>query len=64
MPIYEFICLECGREFEKLVRKPSDNEELQCPECRGSSLEEKVSSFASVSTNGGSGSSNCAPSGG
>jgi putative FmdB family regulatory protein len=64
MPIYEFICLKCGHEFEKLVRKSSDNNEIQCPECHSENLEEKVSSFASVSTNGTSGVSNCTPSGG
>lgn len=64
MPIYEYICLDCGREFEKLIRKSSDNSEIECPECHSSSLEEKVSSFASVSPNGGSGAPNCAPSGG
>ena len=64
MPIYEFICNECGFEFEKLVRKSSDNNEIECPECHSFSLEEKVSGFASISTNGGSGTSNCTPSGG
>ena len=64
MPIFEFICNECGCEFEKLVRKSSENNEIQCPECRSSDLEEKISGFASVSTNGVSSASNCTPSGG
>ena len=64
MPIYEFICIECGNEFERLVRKSSENNEIRCPKCHGSNLEEKVSSFASVSNNGGSRASTCTPSGG
>jgi putative FmdB family regulatory protein len=64
MPIYEFTCLDCGAEFESLVRKPSDADTVQCPGCKSKNLEEKFSSFASVSTGGASTSSNCAPSGG
>ena len=64
MPIFEFICKECGKEFECLVLKSSDTGGRKCPECSSAKLEEKVSSFASVSDGGGSGMSNCAPSGG
>jgi putative FmdB family regulatory protein len=64
MPIYEFVCRKCGKEFEKLVWKSSDNTKFKCPECDSSELEEKVSSFASVTESGGSGLSNCTPSGG
>lgn len=64
MPIFEYICLECGHEFEKLVRNSSENNEIKCPVCNSSQLEDKVSGFASVSTAGSLGSSNCTPSGG
>jgi putative FmdB family regulatory protein len=64
MPIFEFICTECGKEFECLVWKLSETAEQKCPECHGTKLEEKVSSFASVSDGGGSGLSNCTPGGG
>ena len=59
MPLYEFECLECGTEFETLVRKASEKTEVKCPACESRKLEEKVSGFAS-----GSGSGDCAPSGG
>jgi putative FmdB family regulatory protein len=64
MPLFEFICLDCGDEFEKLLRKLSDNVDVQCPACGSKKLEEKVSSFASVSKGGASSGANCAPSGG
>lgn len=64
MPIYEYICLECGHEFEKLVRNSTESNDIQCPECKSSQLEDKVSGFASVSAAGGLGSSNCTPGGG
>jgi len=64
MPIFEFACTECGKEFECLVLKSSEMAGQKCPECNSMKLEEKVSSFASVSDSGGSGLSNCTPSGG
>ena len=67
MPLFEFSCLECGVEFETLVLKYSEIKDIRCPGCNGKNLEEKVSSFASVSKSGTSGVSsslNCTPSGG
>jgi putative FmdB family regulatory protein len=31
MPIYEYTCPHCGKEFEELVMK--QNESVRCPEC-------------------------------
>jgi putative FmdB family regulatory protein len=57
--MFEFICLECRFEFESLVRRASEKEEMKCPKCGGSDLEEKISRFAS-----GPGAGDCAPSSG
>jgi putative FmdB family regulatory protein len=46
MPIYEFKCLRCGRQFEELVRL---GETPDCPSCRGNELERLVS-LPAVST--------------
>lgn len=59
MPLYEFECLNCGHEFEALVRKESEKPEVRCPECESLKLEEKLSCFAPGPKPG-----NCAPSGG
>ena len=64
MPLFEFSCLDCGIEFETLVLKYSEISDVACPSCGGKKLEEKVSSFASVSKNGASSAANCTPSGG
>lgn len=32
MPIYEYRCQECGKEFEELVRTAK---KVECPECGG-----------------------------
>ena len=43
MPLFEYACRECDRQFEVLVRA-SDTPE--CPSCHGSSLERQLSVFA------------------
>lgn len=46
MPIYEYTCRRCGHEFETLVRSGST---LDCPSCKSSELEKKLSVFATAS---------------
>ncbi len=65
MPLFEYVCLNCGTEFERLVFRSSGEANAACPACKSPRLEEKVSSFASVSKGGSStGAPNCAPAGG
>ena len=44
MPIYDYQCRTCGKEFEGLVR-PQDAPP-QCPACHGADLEKLLSAFA------------------
>jgi putative FmdB family regulatory protein len=46
MPIYEYQCASCGREFETLVRGSSPAPE--CPACNGTDLRKKLSAFATI----------------
>jgi putative FmdB family regulatory protein len=43
MPIYEYVCSNCGHEFETLVRSGSVPD---CPSCHATELEKKLSVFA------------------
>jgi len=43
MPIYEYVCRECGEEIEKL-QKLSDAPLTQCPACHKDTLKRKISS--------------------
>jgi putative FmdB family regulatory protein len=43
MPIFEYICKECGHHFEALVM---GSKRPECPSCQGSKLEQQLSGFA------------------
>ena len=43
MPIYEYHCNTCGKDFELLVRSSTD---IECPECGNRDLNKKLSAFA------------------
>jgi putative FmdB family regulatory protein len=45
MPIYEFKCRSCGKEFEELVLNKSA--EVLCPSCGKANIEKWMSSFRS-----------------
>jgi putative FmdB family regulatory protein len=47
MPIFEYQCASCEKEFEILVRNSSPAP--QCPQCGGSALRKKLSAFATIS---------------
>lgn len=44
MPIYEYVCRDCGVRFERYVR--SFGEAVLCPACLGDAIEKQLSSFA------------------
>lgn len=42
MPIYEYVCADCGHEME-VLQKMSDEPLRVCPACQAESLKKKVS---------------------
>jgi len=40
--MYEYAC-PCGKTFEALVMRPSDEKELRCPACQRTDLERLIS---------------------
>ena len=46
MPIYEYQCMACERQFQSLVMKNEDEEGLACPECGSPELKKLISSVA------------------
>jgi putative FmdB family regulatory protein len=43
MPIFEYVCQECGKNFELLVRQSTV---IECPSCKSQTLEKQLSVFA------------------
>jgi len=44
MPIFEYVCQDCGNKFEKLMRR--DQDPGACPSCGQSHLKTEFSTFA------------------
>lgn len=45
MPLFDYRCRKCGREFEALVR-PQDAAPPACPACRSTDLDRQLPTFA------------------
>jgi len=48
MPIYEFVCGDCGRKFRKLVGVVAQSAPPACPRCQSTVLNRQISRFARV----------------
>jgi putative FmdB family regulatory protein len=46
MPIFEFVCSECGAPFEELVRSAHSVEVVLCPSCGSDQVKKQISTFA------------------
>jgi putative FmdB family regulatory protein len=46
MPIYEFHCTTCRKNFDELYRSASERRHPKCPACGSSDVHKKFSSFA------------------
>jgi putative FmdB family regulatory protein len=55
MPIYEYVCDDCKKPFEKLVM--SQSEKITCPQCGGRHHKLQLSVIASPSKSAGGSSS-------
>jgi len=56
MPLYEFVCGKCEKDFELLVRSVKWEGEAACPRCGSKKLAKKLSVFASQGAGNSSGS--------
>ncbi len=58
MPIYTYVCKDCGEKFDLLTGVGSKQEELKCKKCGSKNIEESLSSF-SVGASGSKSYSSC-----
>ena len=57
MPIYSYICKNCGEKFDLLVGVTSEKAELKCKKCGSKKIEKTFSSFSVGGSEGKSSSS-------
>jgi putative FmdB family regulatory protein len=55
MPIYEYHCQECGKEFEKRMSFAQSDEIPVCPFCESEKTNKKLSLFCATGVSGGNG---------
>ena len=64
MPIYEYVCEDCRKPYEKLVRKTG--EKVECPSCGSGKAKLQLSVFSAKTGGGpkmsGGGGCGCTPS--
>ena len=57
MPIYSYVCKDCGEKFDLLIGVTSEKTELKCKKCNSSRIVRVLSSFSVGNSGGKSGSS-------
>jgi putative FmdB family regulatory protein len=55
MPIYEYACDACGKSFEELIVRRSDEAEVACPACKGRAVSRRMSRPAAARVGGSGG---------
>lgn len=53
MPLYEYVCADCGHRFEVLQRIGEGSKGVHCPECDSDRVERQLSTFAAGAGSGG-----------
>lgn len=46
MPIYEYRCNKCNKEFSLIQKVGSSERDTVCPECGSKDVKKKISSFS------------------
>ncbi len=47
MPLYDYLCRECGNTFEQLRSMKDADRDLECPACHSAKVERQLSTFSS-----------------
>lgn len=51
MPIYTFICEDCGEKFDLLIGVTADQEEYKCKKCNSANIKRTLSTFSVGTSN-------------
>jgi putative FmdB family regulatory protein len=61
MPLYNYLCSDCGASFELLIGTVHSQEKTACKECGSSNISRQMSSFSLGSASDSEKSSSCTP---
>lgn len=51
MPVYDFLCNNCGKEFSLTLRVAEyEKHDVACPNCKSRAIEQAVTSFEVVTS--------------
>ena len=59
MPVYSFICKDCGEKFDLLIGVTKEDEKKVCKKCRSKNIKKVFASFGVSSGKDKSSSSSC-----
>jgi putative FmdB family regulatory protein len=48
MPVYEYVCKDCNRKFDTLVRNLAAADDVTCSTCSSANVRRLVSGFATI----------------
>ena len=57
MPIYTYICRDCGEKFDILIGVTSEKKEVKCEKCNSKNIQRTLNSFSVGGSNNRIGSS-------
>jgi len=50
MPVYDYICQDCQKEFEKVLTLAEHEKEITCPHCGSKNVEQEAKGFFAVTS--------------
>jgi putative FmdB family regulatory protein len=51
MPVYDYLCNDCGKEFEKVLSLTEhDHDRMTCPHCGSENVEQEAKAFFAVTS--------------
>ncbi len=63
MPVFTYICKDCGKKFDLLIGVTAEKPELKCQKCGSKNIEKALASFGIGSSSSGSSSAPSCPTG-
>lgn len=48
MPVYDYLCKDCHKEFELVLTLNEHEAEVKCPDCKSKNVEQESTAFFAV----------------